>query len=167
MVGDFNAQVGDNNQDIEYIMGRHGLPCENENENAQLLIELCGKHRLLIGGTIFPHRDCHKGTWTYPSKDKQVGNQMDHICISRNWSKSLLDVRNKRGADIGSDRHMIVGILRIKIQKVKRKNINRKKYNLKKLEDTECQIILKIKLREDVSCLHYKIPEGEGDIEEK
>jgi exonuclease III len=74
MMGDFNAQVGNNNQDIEHIMGRHGLFCENENENGQLLIELCGKHGLLIGGTIFPHRDCHKGTWISPSKDKQVEN---------------------------------------------------------------------------------------------
>jgi hypothetical protein len=72
-----------------------------------------------------------------------------------------------RGADIGSGHHMIMGILRIEIQKVKRKNINRKKYNLKKLEDNECQKIFKTKLREEVSSLRYKIPEGEGDIEEK
>jgi hypothetical protein len=78
-----------------------------------------------------------------------------------------LDVRNKRGADIGSDHYMFMGVLRIKIQKIKRKNINRNKYNLKKLEDTECQKILKTKLREVVSSLRYKIPEGEGDIEEK
>jgi exonuclease III len=82
MMGDFNAQVRNNNQDIEHIMGRHGLPCENENENGQLLIELCGKQGLLISGTIFPHRDCHKGTWTSLSKDKQVENQTDHTCIS-------------------------------------------------------------------------------------
>jgi exonuclease III len=124
MMGDFNAKVGKNNQDIEHIICRHGLPCENENENGHLLIELCGKNGLLIGGMIFPHRDCHKVTWASPSKDKQVENQIDHICIGRNWSKSLLAVRNKRGADIGSDHHMIMGILRIKIQKFKRKNIN-------------------------------------------
>jgi hypothetical protein len=76
-----------------------------------------------------------------------------------------LDVRNKRGADIGLDHHMTMGILRIKIQKVKRKNINRKKYNVKKLEDAECQSILKTKLREEMSSLRYKIPEGEGDTE--
>jgi hypothetical protein len=98
-------------------MGRHGMPCENE--NGQLLIEFCGKHGLLIGGTVFPHKDCHKITWISPDKEKQVENQIDHICISRNWNKSLLDVRNKRGADIGSDHHMIVGVPRIKVQKVK------------------------------------------------
>jgi len=29
MMGNFNAQVGNNNKDIEHIMGRHGMPCEN------------------------------------------------------------------------------------------------------------------------------------------
>jgi len=92
MMGDFNAQAGNNNQDIEHIMGRHGQPCDKENENGQLLIELCGNHGLEIGGTIFPLKEEHKVTWTSPVKDKLVGNQIHHICISRNWRKSLLDV---------------------------------------------------------------------------
>ena len=57
MMGDFNAQVGNNNQDIEHIMGRHGMPCDKESENGQLLIELCGKHGLVIGGTVFLHKE--------------------------------------------------------------------------------------------------------------
>ena len=32
MMGDFNAQVGNNNTSIEHVMGRHGMPCENEND---------------------------------------------------------------------------------------------------------------------------------------
>ena len=161
MMGGFNAQVGNNNQDIEHIMGRYGIPCENE--NGQLVIELCGKHGLLIGGMVFSHRDCHKVTWVSPDKDNQVENQIDRICISRNWSKSVLDVCNKRGADIGSDHHMIMGILRIKIKKVKRKVTNTRKYNLKKLDDTEYQRILKVKIKEEAS-LRYVVSKG---VEEK
>jgi hypothetical protein len=41
-----------------------------------------------------------------------------------------MDVEHKRGADIGSAHHMIMGILRIKVQKLKRKTADRKKYNL-------------------------------------
>jgi len=144
-MGDFNAQVGNNNQDTEHIMGRYGMPCDKENENGQLLIELCGKHGLVIGGMVFPHKEGHKVTWISPDKDKQRGNQIDHICISRNW-RSLLDVRNKRGADIGSDHHMIMGILRIKTEKVIRKTINRRRYNLKRLEEIESQKAFKTKL---------------------
>jgi hypothetical protein len=93
-------------------------------------------------------------------KDKQVENQTDHICISQNWNKSLLDVRNKGGADTGSDHHMIMGILRIKVQKVTRKTTIRKKYNLRKLEDRECQRTFKGKLRKGASSIRYKVPEG-------
>jgi len=164
MMGDFNAQVGNNNQDIEHIMGRHGMPCDKEDQNGQLLIELCGKHGLVIGGTVFPHKEGHKVTWIPPDKDKQGGNQIDHICISRNWSKSLLDVWNKRGTDIGSDHHMIMGIFRVKTQKVIRKTINRRRYNLKSLKDIECQKTFKTNLREGASVLRYEIPEG---VEEK
>jgi len=160
MMGDFNAQVRNNNQDIEHIMSRHGMPCDKENENGQLLIEICGKQGLLIGDMVFPHKEWHKVTWISPDKDKQVGNQIDHICISRDWSNSLLDVRNKRGADIGSDRHMIMGILRIKALKILKKTINRRRHNLKKLEDMECQKTFKTKLREGASALRYEAHEG-------
>ena len=146
MMGDFNAQVGNNNQDTECIMGRHGMPCDKENENGQLLIELCGKHGLVIGGMVFPYKEGHKVTW-----------------ISWNWRKSLLDVWNKRGADIGPDHRMIMGIIRIKTQKVIRKTINRR-YNLKRLEDIESQKTFKTKLREGASALRYERCEG---VEEK
>ena len=69
MMGDFNAQVGNNNKGIEHVMGRHGMSCVDENENGQLLIEFCVKNGLIIGGTVFPHRDCHKVTWVSPDKD--------------------------------------------------------------------------------------------------
>jgi hypothetical protein len=160
MIGDFNAQVGNNNQDIEHIMGRYEMPRDKETENVQLLIELCGKHGLVIGGTIFPHKEGHKVTWISLDKDKQRGNQIDHIRISQNWSKSLLDVWNKRG----SDHHMIMEILRIKTQKVIRKTINRRRYNLKRLEDIECQKTFKTKLREGASTLRYEVHER---VEEK
>jgi exonuclease III len=160
MMGDFNAQVGNNNQDTEHIMDRHGMPCDKENENGQLSIELCGKHDLVIGGTVFPHKEWHKVTWISPDRDKQVGKQIDHICISQNWRKPLLDVWNKRGADIGSDHHMIMGILRIKAQKITSKTINRRRYNLKKLEDTECQKTFKTMLRGGASALRYEAHEG-------
>jgi hypothetical protein len=65
MMGDFNAKVGCDNEDIEYIMGKYGL--SQQNENGELLIEICGRHGLVIGGTIFPHKACHKVTWVSPA----------------------------------------------------------------------------------------------------
>jgi endonuclease/exonuclease/phosphatase family metal-dependent hydrolase len=106
MMGDFNAKVGCNNEDVEHVMAKHGTgDC---NENGELLTETCGNRGLMIGGTLFPHKECHKVTWVSPDPQGRTQNQIDHISISKNWGKSLLDVRNKKGADVGSDHHFII-----------------------------------------------------------
>ena len=94
----------------------------------------------------------------------KVGYFSNRPRISRNWRKALLDVRNKKGADIGSDHHKIMGILRIRTQKVIKRTINTRRYNIKRLEDIECQKTFKTKLRERASALRYETREG---VEEK
>lgn len=131
LMGDFNAKVGNRNEDIEHIIGKQGLGVMNE--NGKLLVDFCGAHNLRIRRTLFPHKDCHKVTWVSPNGRNQ--NQIDHICISSKWSKALLDVRNKRGADVGSDHHLLIGELRLyfKITAKKIKNV-RKKFCVSKLK---------------------------------
>lgn len=136
VMGDLNAKVGNDNQGVENIMGRHGIGTRNE--NGERLIELCSNHRLVIGGTIFPHKNCHKVTWVSP--DHRTENQIDHFTISKTWRTSLLDVRNKRGADVGSDHHLVVATLRLKIASIRHIHQKRRiKYNFDKLKDKEMQ----------------------------
>jgi hypothetical protein len=51
---DMNAKLGPHN-------GGHGIG--NMNENGKLCSELCASHDLVIGGTVFPHKTCHKMSW--------------------------------------------------------------------------------------------------------
>jgi hypothetical protein len=76
MLGDFNAKVGCNNEDVEHVMGkkRH----RDCNENGELLIETCGNHGLMIGGTLFPHKECHKVTCVSPDPQDRTQHQIDH-----------------------------------------------------------------------------------------
>jgi len=130
LMGDFNAKVGSNNVDIENVIGKHGVG--EMSENGELLVELCGLNELRIGGTLFPHKLCHKVTWVSP--DSVTQNQIDHICVSAKWSNTLHDVRNKRGADIGSDHHLLLGLLKLSVKpQHKPKPTNRKKYDIDKL----------------------------------
>ena len=32
------------------------------NENGELLTDFCTANELVIGGTLFPHKECHKAT---------------------------------------------------------------------------------------------------------
>jgi len=94
--GDLNAKVGQENEGLEHIMGKHGLG--ERNKYGQLFVYFCARHDLVISGTIFQHKDCYKVTWISP--DHKTENQIDHLAIGRQCRRSLLDVRNKRGAGI-------------------------------------------------------------------
>ena len=60
LMGDLNAKVGSDNTGREHIMGKHGLGTLND--NGDRFAELCAKYDLVIGGTVFPHKPCHKIT---------------------------------------------------------------------------------------------------------
>ena len=111
LMGDLNAKVGSDNTNRETIMGKHGTGTAND--NGERFAELCTSHDLVIGGTIFNHKNIHKLTWY--SNDGVTVNQIDHISISRKWRQSLLDVRVYRGAEVHTDHKLLVGTIKIKL----------------------------------------------------
>jgi hypothetical protein len=148
LMGDLNAKVGSNNQGWEMVMGRHGLG--DMNENGELFAEFCLNNDFVIGGTLFRHRNIHKVTWVSP--DRRTKNQIDHIAISSRWRSSLLDVRNRKGADVYSDHHLIVGQIRIKLATTIRKTVTApRKINIAKLQDPVACTAFREQLRENLS----------------
>ncbi|XP_011859971.1 PREDICTED: craniofacial development protein 2-like [Vollenhovia emeryi] len=114
LMSDFNARIGNENEGLEHIMGRHGVG--QKNENGELLIEICANYGLKIGGSLFIHKEKHKATWMAPNPSWRIQYyQLDHFCVSGKWRRSLLDVRNKRSAEIGSDHYLLLAELRLKI----------------------------------------------------
>ena len=105
VLGDFNAKVGSNNIGFETVMGKHSLG--KMNDNGEMFADVCSFNKLVIGGSVFPHKKAHKVTWVSP--DNRTENQIDQICISSKFRRSLLDVRAKRGADVASDHHLLMG----------------------------------------------------------
>ena len=162
LMGDLNAKVGDNNEGVEHIVGMHGIGERNDNGN--MFTEFCADHDLIIGGTWFPHKHHHKVTWVSP--DKQTENQIDHFAIKRSWRKSLLDVRSKRGADVGSDHHLVVAQLRIKILAAKRKfETRRKNFDTRKIKERIVKDKIKLELRNKFQVLMEQETENTGNIE--
>ena len=72
LTGDMNAKVGTDNSNNERAMGRHG--CGERNNNGERLVHFCMNNNLVIGGTIFSHKNIHKLAWQSP--DGRTNNQI-------------------------------------------------------------------------------------------
>ena len=117
-----NALLKTSSIRIKQIIGLHG--CGIRNNNGSTLIALCPTFQLVIGGSVFPHKEIHKYTWTSPNRKTQ--NQIDHICVSQKWRGSLLDVRNKREANLDSDHELVIGDIKINLKCIKKANTLRR-----------------------------------------
>ena len=112
-------------------MGRHG--CGTINNNGERLVDFCADNSMVIGGTLFPHPTTHKLTWISPNgRDK---NQIDHMAINGTWRRSLLDVRVRRGADVGSDHHLVTARIRMKLRRTDRQQTGHRRFDVNKLDD--------------------------------
>lgn len=135
VLGDYNARVGNVRLGYESVLGPHAV-AEAANDNGSRLLNLAISNNLVIGGSLFPHKDIHKYTWTSQAGSKPRA-QIDHILISKWWRRSLLDCRTYRGADIGSDHELVIARVRLKLARRKRATIT-KKLDLEALGDVRC-----------------------------
>ena len=61
IMGDLNVKVGADNSARHRVIGRHESGIINE--NGKRLVEFCTTNNLVIGGSLFSHREIHKSTW--------------------------------------------------------------------------------------------------------
>ena len=78
ILGDFNAKVGREVYIFGSAIGAHSMH-EECNENGIRLASFANANRMIVGGTIFPHKSIHKETWNSP--DNETKNQIDHVFI--------------------------------------------------------------------------------------
>ena len=143
VMGDLNAKVGSSNEHFERVLGKEG--CGAMNENGLRLVELCAHNNLVVGGTLFNHRDIHKLTWTSPNDRDH--NQIDHIMINGTWRSSLLDVRVRRGADVSSDHYLVVATLRLKLRSAGKKPSQSRRPDVSQLKIPQQRINFVLHLR--------------------
>ena len=62
LMGDLNAKVGRETAAFPETNGRHSLQSDS-NDNGCRLATFAAEHGLVIGGTLFDHKDMHKATW--------------------------------------------------------------------------------------------------------
>ena len=133
VIGDLNARTGSVNTDIERVLGKEGFGMINN--NGERLIETCQENNLVIGGSIFQHKDIHKITWKSP--DGRTVSQIDHIIINQKWRSSLQDVKARRGADVGSDHNLVIGIIALKLRRAKPTEKRQPRFDVSKFRGLE------------------------------
>ena len=52
VMGDLNAKIGEDNSDMEEVMGKHTIGTINN--NGERLLEFCLTHGMTVGGSVFP-----------------------------------------------------------------------------------------------------------------
>jgi hypothetical protein len=111
-----------------------------------MFVDFGAHNGLVIGGTLFIHKNIQKETWISP--DGLTRNQIDHISILNKWRKSLLNVRAYQGADIDSDHHLVIGEVKTRIAYVKQNgDLGSKIFNYLKLLNAETKDVFSIELK--------------------
>jgi len=99
---------------------------------------------------ILHSQTIHKKTWKSP--DAESENEIDYICISKRWRSSLKDVRVCRGADVGSDYHLVKGKVQLKLKKLEKHNPV-KPFAIQKLKEELTSTQFQLKLSNKVQLL--------------
>ena len=164
VMGDMNAKVGIDNTGREEVMDKHGARAEM-NENGERWVDFCQANELVVGGTLFPHKECHKQTWRSP--DGVIVHQIDHLAFSRRWRSSLQDVRVLCGADIGSNHQLLMAKVRLKIAKVRKGESGQVHFEVSKLKDLEVRTTFKLAFHNRCEGLQQLMEEKEISVDDK
>ncbi|XP_021378237.1 craniofacial development protein 2-like [Mizuhopecten yessoensis] len=133
------------------------------NNNGERLVAFSNMNDLVIGGTLFPHRLIHKLTWCSPNgRDK---NQIDHLMISGMWRRSLMDVKVRRGTDVGSDHHLVAASIHLKLRSTGPQPKGHIRFDVDRLKDAGVRTEFTLQLRNRFLALknHDEPMEGEQD----
>ena len=131
LMGDFNAQINNDRQNFESIIGPHGIAKET-NDNGERFKLFCSHTGFSIANTFFKHKLIHKYTWVSP--DSKTKNEIDYVCINDRWRSAITDVRSYRGADCGSDHQLLITRLRLRFKRLPKKQIP-KAFDVGKLKE--------------------------------
>ena len=128
VIGDFNAKVGRGRHTD--IVGSEGL--EEMNGRGEKLIEWCEQNDQINMNTCFTKHP--RKLWTWKSSDGITRNQVDYITVNRRIRNTVRDIRAHPEADCNSDHNMLVGKIKVKVQRLKQHKFTSPKLDLKSLE---------------------------------
>ncbi len=129
IAGDMNAKTGSSNRNYPEAVGRYGKG--QTNSSGEYLVEFALQNDLFLTNTRFPHKMCHRTTWTGPERkgdfrDKNgkirrnpYRNQIDYIMIKNRDLNFVEDSRSYGGINTQSDHKLVKTRLNIRWYRMK------------------------------------------------
>jgi len=132
VIGDMNAQIWKEKVYCPTI-GKYSLH-DSTNDNGYCLIQFATLNNMVIGSTMFQHKNIHKSTWAAP--DRLFESQIDHTVMDATHMSDLLDVRSYRGGNVDSDHYLVIARMTARISNIKKLRGERiRKFCISKLQD--------------------------------
>ena len=132
----------------------------DRNESGERLCEFCEINGLVITGTIFPHKEIHKATWTSPNG--RIMNQTDHTMIAKEYRSSVMDTVVIRGTDVGSDHYLVETSLKLKLKRNPREMKGRTRLDTQKLANEEMLVKYNIEVRNRFGGRKFRLHEQQN-----
>ena len=109
VLGDFNAKVGNDVEECNGVIGRHGEGVKND--SGSRLLRFSAENEFSIMNTHFEHKEIHKFTWECPGRGLSI---IDYFLVRADMRKDVNEVREIRGAEIGSDHHLVLMKMKVR-----------------------------------------------------
>ena len=105
MLGDFNARVGSRQDGDEWwrVRGPHGFG--ETNEAGKELLAFLSMNEATVCNTWYEKKNIHKATWQHPKTKKW--HCIDYAIVKQGYQQWCKDVAVVRGAECGTDHHML------------------------------------------------------------
>ena len=103
-MGDLNGRIG--NMKVSSIIGTHGE--QTINRNGKRLIDYATYNNFKITNILFPHKECHKYTWSARNSQSIV----DYVITNSKLFNFVLDTRVFRSFELETDNFLLVSTCR-------------------------------------------------------
>ena len=163
IMGDLNARVGKDSEVWGSVIGRHGEAVRNE--SGEQLLRFCAVNEMLVANSWYQHREIHKYTWVCPGRE--LRSIIDYFLVRKGDRVRVNDVRVVRGAEIGSDHHLVL----LKISKMNRGGRHRKveesvRIRTDRLKDRCIRLKFEKRLKQKMSIRGQRVSHREESSEE-